>query len=253
MFLLHFFLLHHVFPTKDYHHDPASKEIGLYHAPACSIPLYVFSPYFVAKDQSLTPLWEIFTSAWDGAYQELEHELQDEPVPAPLAIEDGVVSSSDEEDIPTTQPEQTEDSFDPYSDRVLGSLDYVVEEDQQDASGSASHDLFPAQDSQDVSTNSQGEVPDSQPMVDSPGVSPGSPLVSPDPKSKTAAEGPGNSSSMPPPPPLTPSQREARLAKLNAKMTEIKYLVKTWLGDWEYSGAMIRLYLFQVDMHHNNK
>eukprot|EP00435_Cladocopium_sp_Y103_P044888 s682_g12.t1 len=171
------------------------------------------------SDQALAPLWDIFTSAWNRADQELGPEPEDEPVPAPLAIEDGVVSSSDDEDVPTTQPEQTEDSFDPYSDRVLGGLEYVVEEDP-DASGTV-------QDSQDVNTDSQWEVPDSQP-VDSPGVSPESPLVSPDPKSKTA-EGPDDSSSMPPPPPLTPAQREARLAKINAKMAEIKYLAKTWV------------------------
>ena len=179
-------------------------------------------PYFLAKDQSLTPLWDTFTSAWNGADQELGQEPDEEPAPPVLAIEDGAVFSSDEEDIPTTQPEQTEDSFDPYSDRVLDSLDHVVEEDEQDDSGTVAHDLC----SQDVVMDSVMEVPDSQP-VDSPGVSLESPLVSPDPKSKVAAEDPDHSSSMPPPPPLTPAQREARLAKVNTKIAEIEYILST--------------------------
>ena len=203
----------------------------------------------------LEPLWDIFNTHW--ADEPAEYNLEDDEPPgqAPLAIEDGSPESDGESSgVPTTQPEQTHEDFDPYADRVDPSLlidDAADEEAPKTEESPKTEDVKHTADDQPAaaSTEYYRGVPvmllDSQPLS-TPEKSQQSltdsqvelleglnamTLDSPAPSSlPLAPETPNASDSMPPPPPFTPAQRQKKLEALELRMTEIQYLAKFFFG-----------------------
>lgn len=198
--------------------------------------LYYFDR--LSKDPSLNPVWEAFTAVWapDESARFSDDEGGEDRPPAQLAIEDGRIGSDDDsDDLPTTQPEQSQEPdpypYDRYGDRV------EVMDDSYQNLGEIMDDTQPMElelpDTQPEWPESM-EIPDSQiefmekqkintPEPEQPDSQPvPEPDHSPEVPQPTMSEGPGKSSefAMPPPPAITPVQRQEKLRRLE----EIKYL-----------------------------
>lgn len=178
-------------------------------------------------------LWDVFNDFWsndgvDGYLSDADPEDNGEP---PLAIEDGEVDEPDDEpvdgnesDVPTTQPEQTQDDdpndfdFDPYADRVVAEIEGKdLDGETPDLGGEEASEVpkpvF-------FGPHIEQMEPESQPLVDSPEV----PATQPSPDFADAVPvkasgGPGMGVGMPPPPALTPAQMEMK----RKRMAEIQY------------------------------
>ncbi len=171
-------------------------------------------------------LWDVFNDFWthdgleDGYLSDADPEDQPQP---PLAIEDGEVDEPDDEsvdghvsDVPTTQPEQTQDEeiiFDPYADRVLSEIEGFHFGDTPEALGGEKAPETP--EPIVFGPHIVQMEPDSQPPVDSPDF----PATQPSPDFADASGGPGMGKEMPPPPALTPAQMGLK----RKRMEEIQY------------------------------
>lgn len=186
------------------------------------------------KDSTLDDLWDVFNDFWandgDGYLSDADPEDNGEPT---LAIEDGEVDEPEgsegepvdgnESDVPTTQPEQTQDEdpngfdYDPYADRVTAEIEGAG----LDVGDTPGH-LGGENASEPVVFGPQIEhiEPDSQLFVDSPEF----PATQPSPDFADAVPvktsgGPSMGEEMPPPPAFTPAQIEMK----RKRMAEIQY------------------------------